>query len=141
MKRYLFDKIRVGEDGVVRFIPFRKATMMETFFADKHSTLNQNQLEFKPTSFNEFLTMLKKTIVNENGDYNIALCVAGREEHYSFHSLLDSFCSEMFFSRPTSAKAIKQFKISAYKIKEDTVKELAMLKSMTKNYEDSSASN
>ena len=135
MKNFLFDKIRVEESGKIKFIPFRRATMMESFLAYTHSSFNQEKWEFVPNSFNEFLSMLQKTMVDENGEYNITLCLPGREENYSFYSLVDSFCSEMYFYRQPSMTTLKKFKNSAYKIKEESSEFCSQLRALIKDSE------
>lgn len=118
MKRYLFDKIEVLGDGV-QFIPFRKATILESFSAFTHTSFNQEDWEFIPTSFNEFLKMLEKTRLDESNDYKVTINLPMREEPLSFETMLQGFASEMYKDKPVDEKELAEFYASAYKIRKD----------------------
>ena len=114
----LFDKIEVTADGV-KFIPFRKATLKESFLAYTHNTFNQDKWEFTPTSFKEFLKMLEKTKMNDNLDYTTFISLPGRAETVSFDDTLQSFASNIYTYKRFSEAELKDFYTKAYKIKQE----------------------
>lgn len=121
MKNYLFNKIKVQEDGKVKFVPFRKAAGCEYFMANTYDSENQDIWEFIPNSFAEFLTMLKRTNVDEMGEYKITLCVDGKEEVYSFYSLIDYFASKIYmYNHSMHLSTVGRFITAAYQVKEET---------------------
>lgn len=115
--KFLFDKIRVEEDGNVRFVPYRNA-------AHTYENVKQEIAEFIPNSFPDFLKMLQKTKIDEMGKYNITLCVDGKEEAYSFYSLIDYFASKIYmYNHSMHLSTVGRFINKAYIIKELAVKE------------------
>ena len=72
MKKYLFNKIKVDGDGV-NFIPFRQASIAESFLANTNLSTNQKDWKFSPSSFKTFLKMLSKTKLAGNYEYNIKI--------------------------------------------------------------------
>ena len=110
--KFMFDKIKVEEDGNVKFIPYRN-----------YESVKQEITEFIPNSFADFLNMLQRTTVDEKGEYNITLCVDGKEEAYSFYSLIDYFASKIYmYNHSMHLRTVGRFINKAYTIKELAVK-------------------
>ena len=122
MKKYLFDKIIVKNGGVVEFIPFRKATFIESFSAYTHNTLNQSMWQFTPVSFKEFIKMLSLTKTNGKHGYNIRVCLPMGEQGLSFDMLLEIFAKSL--NKPLNKKALSNFYAAAYKVKQEAEKSL-----------------
>ena len=118
MEKYLFNKIQLNGEGVT-FIPFRKSSILESFLASTHSTFNQEEWEFNPVNFKDFLKMLSKTKLNDNGEYDITVPLPGREEEVSFETLLKSFASKMCNKKKISREVVSEFYTKAYQIKKD----------------------
>ena len=60
MKKYLFNKITIKDDGV-NFIPFRQPSVLESFLSNPNLSLDKEHWVFSPSSFKMFLKMLSKT--------------------------------------------------------------------------------
>ena len=119
MKKYLFNKIKVDGDGV-NFIPFRQASIAESFLANTNLSTNQKDWKFSPSSFKTFLKMLSKTKLAGNYEYNIKINSSLEiEEPIPFDVLLQEFAAEMFEVNAPTEKALQEFYTSAYKIKEE----------------------
>lgn len=119
MKRYLFDKIKIGANGV-QFIPFRKATIAESFMAFTHMSFSQDEWDFIPTSFKEFLKMLSKTKIGENSEYDInVLLQPTQEKSIAFDALLKHFASEVYADRSPDKDELGSFYQNAYQIKQE----------------------
>ena len=119
--KFLFNRIRVEEDGRVKFCPFRSVSFTESFSAYTKLTANHERWEFSPSTYKEFLSFLKKTKLSDSGEYNITLCVDGREEKYLFHSLVDYYASKIYMNSPfMHLSTVGRFTTQAYKIKEET---------------------
>jgi len=121
MKKYLFDQIKVNTENV-QFIPFRSASIIESFMANTHTTFDQKEWEFIPYSFKEFLKMLSMTKLNESGEYDIK-CPLGllpeREEPISFNLLLKNFANDIYSTEIPNKTVISAFYSKAYQIKQD----------------------
>ena len=125
MKRYLFDKIEI--DGGVKFIPFRKANIIESFSAFTNMTFNQEEWEFRPTSFKEFLKMLEKTKISSEDDYEVIVDLPMRKEQMTFEDALQSYAAEYYSDRPVDEKELAQFYTSAYEIKASAIENRKLL--------------
>lgn len=123
MKRYLFDKIEILGNGV-KFIPFRKASIIESFSAFTNMTFNQDEWEFKPVSFKEFLKMLEKTKLDDCDNYNI---VAGGREDVEFEELLQGYATDYYSDKPVDEKELAEFYTSAYNIKAAAIENKKLL--------------
>ena len=126
MKKYLFDKIEILGDGV-KFIPFRKASIVESFSAYTNTTFKQDEWVFKPESFKEFLQMLKKTKLNAENDYEIVIDLPMRKETMTFEDLLQGFATDFYSDRPVNEKELAEFYIEAYNIKNAAVENRKLL--------------
>lgn len=126
MKKYLFDKIVVHADNV-QFIPFRQASIAESFMAYTYETFNQDKWEFIPCSFKEFLKMLSKTKLNDFGKYDVTVHLPGRKEPIDFDLLLKDFANQMFIAKAPDESVLKAFYTKAYQIKEETQKDKDIL--------------
>jgi len=118
MKKYLFDKIQCYDKGV-KFIPFRKASIAESFLAFTHSTFNQEEWEFIAVDFKEFLKMLSKTKLKDNYEYDITVPLRDTyEEPISFDLLLKNFATDMYCDKSPDENVLRKFYSKAYQIRE-----------------------
>ena len=124
MNKYLFDRITVEENGNVKFCTFRDVAIRESFLTHTNVIKGHGICEVLPSSYKEFLTMLKRTKLNDEGEYNITLCVDGKEENYSFYSLIDYFASKVYmYNYSMHLSTVGRFITQAYSIKELATKE------------------
>ena len=133
MKKYLFNKITIKDDGV-HFIPFRKVSVLESFLSNPNSSLDQEQWVFSPNSFRMFLKMLSKTKLTDNNEYDISTNAPSTcpfdinyEIPISFDTLLQEFASEMYVAKAPSQEALQDFYTKAYAIKQDAELDKALL--------------
>ena len=126
MKKYLFDKIKVHADKV-QFIPFRPASILESFMADTHTSFDQGEWEFLPYSFKDFLKMLSKTKLNDSGEYDITVPLPMREEPISFDLLLQDFANQMYREKAPNKTVLTAFYSRAQQIKQEAQKEKDIL--------------
>lgn len=117
MKKYLFNKILVkGEE--IEFVPYREATLVESFMAKTHSSFEKDEWLFVPTSFKDFLKMLSKTRLNDNNEYNIVVPLhLNCEEPISFENMLKSFVEDVYKDISPNKNAIIAFYKKAYMVK------------------------
>lgn len=115
MKKYLFDKIRLCYNSV-QFIPFREASLTESYLACTNGTLDQEEWEFVPTSFKEFLKMLSKTKLNDDNQYNVVISLPEGEKSVSFELLLKEFAGQIYHSKAPNKSRLSKFYSSAYQI-------------------------
>ncbi|MBE5757624.1 MAG: hypothetical protein E7345_01660 [Clostridiales bacterium] len=126
MKKYLFDKIKVHADNV-QFIPFRPASILESFMANTHTMFNQDEWEFIPYSFKEFLKMLSKTKLNDSGEYDITVPLPMNEEPISFDLLLKDFANQMYSKKAPDRAVLAAFYSKAHQIREEAQKDKDIL--------------
>ena len=126
MSKYLFNKIELDGDNV-KFIPFRKASSIESFLANCHLEFDQTKWEFKPYSFKSFLKMLSKTKLSESGSYNITTgpiiyhwSDIWEEYEVTFDELLKHFASYVYAEDDPNENDLKKFYTEAYQIKENS---------------------
>ena len=135
MKKYLFNKIKISKS--VKFIPYRKATMGESFMADTQTTFNQEEWTFKPYSLKDFLKMLSKTKLNEENEYDIFLDLAivpTREEPISFDKALKIFVTDLYRDKVPNEKALAKFYQKAYQIRQAARKDKEILNKEPRDY-------
>ena len=126
MKKYLFDKIAMCDS--VKFIPYRKATMGESFMANTQGTFNQKEWTFKPYSLKDFLNMLSKTKLNDNNEYDIVVWLnINHSEPIGFDLLLKNFVSDVYKNKKPNEKIIAKFYQKAYQIREQAKKDKELL--------------
>ena len=118
MKKYLFDKIRLNYNSV-QFIPFRKASFLESFMANGDISSDQKIWEFTPYSFKEFLKMLSITKLNDDNQYNVVISLPEGEHPVSFELLLKEFAGQMYNSKAPNKSRLSNFYSSAYQIKHE----------------------
>lgn len=118
MKKYLFDKIRLNYNSV-QFIPFRKASFAESFLACTNNTFEQDEWEFSPYSFRDFLKMLSKTKLNDDNQYNVVISLPEGEKSVSFELLIKEFAGQMYHSKAPNKNRLSKFYSSAYQIKQE----------------------
>lgn len=131
MKKYLFGKIHIDSAGI-HFMPFRKANIAESFLACCNCTFDQEEWDFAPYSFKDFLRMLSKTKLNECGEYEIDASLPltierNRFEPYSFDELLQTFARQVYATKPADKDALSDFYKKAYTIQEEAKKEKELL--------------
>ncbi len=125
MKKYLFDKIEVLGEGV-KFIPFRKANIIESFSAFTNMTFNQEEWEFKPTSLKEFLKMLEKTRLDSTDEYQIYAGSSNRSE-IEFDELLQGYATDYYSDKPVNEEELAEFYIAAYNIRNAAIENRKLL--------------
>ena len=129
MAKYLFDKIEVMGKGF-KFIPYRKASLGESFLAYTKSSLNQESWEFFPVTFNEFLKMLSKTKVNSENEYDNYMSSNTVPAYYTpvdFNTFLKDFVKYVYSDKEPNEEVISKFYQKAYQIKEKAVKNREIL--------------
>lgn len=132
MKRYLFDKIEI--DGGVKFIPFRKANIIESFSAFTNMTFNQDEWEFRPTSFKDFLKMLEKTKLAYGEDYEVVVNLPMRKEQMTFEDALQAYATEYYSDIPVNEEELAKFYTSAYEIKAAAIENRKLLEVSPADY-------
>ena len=92
--------------------------MLESFMANTHTSFNQEEWEFIPNSFKEFLKMLSKTKLKDDNEYDITIVLhSAYEEPFSFDSLLKFFANDMFDVEAPNKKTLIDFYSNAYQLK------------------------
>ena len=126
MKKYLFDKIKVHADKV-QFIPFRPASIVESYMANTNTTFNQDEWEFIPYSFKEFIKFLSKTRLNDAGEYDITVSLPTHEEPIDFNLLLKDFANQIYRTKSPDKAILAAFYSKAQQIKQEAQKDKDIL--------------
>lgn len=136
MRKYLFDKIEIMGKGF-KFIPYRKATIGESFMALTNSSMDKNKWEFFPVTFNEFLKMLSKTKVNKENEYDIFMSSNTIPAYYTpveFDAFLKDFVKYVYSDKEPNEELISKFYQKAYQIKAKAVKDREILNKNPQDY-------
>lgn len=126
--KYLFNEIRFISGSKIQFIPFREATFLESFLANTKGCFNQEEWEFVPKSFNEFLKMLKLTKIQYNEDYDITAPYTTLKDKRNFDDVLKTFASYVYREKVPNEKELAKFYSKAYQIRQKTLNDCKTLK-------------
>lgn len=133
-KKYLFNEIKLSDNGII-FYSFRDTKFLEfltSFKLGKYDLTSSNKTEqCEVTTFNQFLNCLKLTriAVGEN-NYEIRQelpYAPNLDVEIDFDFVLKHLIKKVYKDKPANKKIIKKFCKKAYEIKENTIKDRALL--------------
>ena len=95
--------------------------------ANTHTTFNQDEWEFVPYSFKDFIKMLSKTKLNDFGEYDITIPLPISEEPIDFDLLLKDFANQIYKEKVPNKAILSAFYSKAYQIKQEAKKDKEIL--------------
>ena len=132
-KKYLFNRIELTDKGV-RFISFRDIGFLEyvsKYLGDYSLTGTHKTESCEAKTFKEFLNCLKITKLEIDEDnYEIIQelpYAPNLEVEIDFDFVLKHLIQKVYEGKQASEKTIKEFCKKAYEIKENTIKDRALL--------------